>query len=168
MQRDTKLRIATALGIFALLITSLAITPSARAQSEQSSQGLSGAWWVSVSVYNCNTLAPIGRFTSMLLFSRGGTLTETTSNPSFLPGQRSVGLGTWALNHDGSYSASDVAFILFPGGPFQSGTQKLTHTITLNRDTSEWSDQATVDFYNVNGAPITQMHACATATAKRL
>ena len=168
MLRAKKPRFATALVAFAFLITSLAITRPAHAQSQQSSQGLSGAWWVSVSVYDCNTLAPKGRFTSMLLFSRGGTVTETTSNPAFLPGQRSVGFGTWALNDDGTYSASDVAFILFAGGPFQSGTQRLTHTIILSSDGSQWSDQATVGFYNANGTPISQMHACANASANRL
>jgi hypothetical protein len=158
--------------MFAILGLSLALTPAAQAQSQQSAQGLTGAWWVTVSVFDCSTLAPRGRFTSMLLFSRGGTLTETTSNPGFLPGQRSVGFGTWALNDDGTYSASDVAFILFAGGAgptqFQQGTQKLTHSITLNGDASQWTDRATVDFYNATGVPIVPMHACATASATRI
>jgi hypothetical protein len=162
----------TPLAIFAILVLSLASAPEVRAQSEQSANGLTGAWWVTVNVYECSTLAVRGRFTSMLLFSRGGTLTETTSNPAFITGQRSVGFGTWALNADGTYSASDVAFILFTGGAgptqFQQGTQKLTHTITLNADASQWTDQATVDFYTVAGAPIAPMHACATASAVRL
>jgi len=162
----------TPLAIFAILVLSLASTPAARAQSEQSANGLTGAWWVTVSVFDCSTLVSKGRFTSMLLFSRGGTLSETTSNPAFLPGQRSVGFGTWALNGDGTYSASDLAFILFAGGAgpaqFQPGTQKLTHTITLSGDASQWTDRATVDFYTVAGAPIAPMHACATASATRI
>jgi hypothetical protein len=167
-----KKRFVTGLAAFTLIASSLALTPTARAQSQQSAQGLTGAWWVSVAVYDCSTLASKGRFTSMLLFSRGGTLTETTSNPGFLPGQRSIGVGTWAQDEHGIYSASDVAFILFAGGAgpiqFQQGTQKLVHTITLNSDGSEWTDQATVDFYTAAGIPIAPMHACATATATRL
>jgi hypothetical protein len=162
----------TSIAVFSILAASLAVTPAAQAQSQQSAQGLTGAWWVTVSVFDCNTLAVRGRFTSMLLFSRGGTVTETTSNPAFLPGQRSVGFGTWALNDDGTYSASDLAFILFAGGAgpiqFQQGTQKLTHTITLNADASQWTDRATVDFYTVAGTPIVPMHSCATASAVRL
>lgn len=172
MSTRLKSRIVMALAACTVLVSSLSFTPAARAQSQQSAQGLTGAWWVTVSVFDCSTLAPKGRFTSMLLFSRGGTLTETTSNPGFLPGQRSVGFGPWALNDDGTYSASDVAFILFAGGAgpvqFQQGTQKLTHTITLNSDASQWTDQATVDFYTTAGALIAPMHACATATGTRL
>lgn len=164
-------RLVTATAAVTILASSLAATPALRAQSSQSaaSRNLEGAWWVTVAVYDCNTLAPKGNFTSMLIFSRGGTVSETTSNPAFLPGQRSTGFGTWALNDDGTYSATDVAFILFAGSnPFQQGSQKLTHTITLNADASQWIDHATVDFYTAAGIPIAPMHACAAATANRL
>ncbi len=165
-----KNRFVTGLVASTILAFSFAATPAVRAQSSQSaaSRSLEGAWWVTVNLYDCSTLAVRGRFTSMLLFSHGGTVTETTSNPAFLPGQRSVGFGSWALNDNGTYSASDVAFILFAGGPFQQGTQRLTHSITLNSDASQWTDEATVDFYTAAGAPITPMHACAIATASRL
>ena len=167
-----KNRAVTALVAFTVLASSLAAIPAARAKSSQSaaSRNLEGAWWVSVAVYDCSTLAPRGNFTSMLLFSHGGTVTETTSNPAFLPGQRSVGFGNWSLSDDGRYSATDVAFILFAGGgaPFQPGTQKLVHSISMNADASQWTDHATVDFYTAAGVPIVPMHACATATANRL
>jgi hypothetical protein len=141
-----------------------------QAQSAESAspRSLEGAWFVNVSVFDCNTLAPKGKFTSLLLFSRGGAVTETTANPGFLPGQRSIGIGTWDRTRHDNYTASDLAFIVFSGGPFQAGTQKLTHTITLSEDANQWSDQALVDFYDATGAPIPIMHACATATAKRL
>lgn len=139
------------------------------AQSEESAshRSLEGAWFVNVSVFDCNTLAPKGKFSSLLMFSRGGTVTETTANPGFFPGQRSIGIGTWEKAGHDTYTASDVAFLL-AGGMFQAGTQKLTHTITLSDDGNQWNDQALVDFYYATGAPITAMHACATATAKRL
>lgn len=163
-----KNRIVSVVSVFSILASSLAFTPAARAESEQWGRGLAGVWWVNVSVFDCTTLASKGKFTSMLLFARDGTLTETTSNPGFLPGQRSVGFGTWSAKDDGTYSASDVAFILFAGGPFQQGTQKLVHSITLNNHASQWTDQATVDFYTAAGVTIAPMHACATATANRL
>lgn len=155
---------------FTILAVCFAVTLPLHAQSEESASPgrLKGAWFVNVSVFDCNTLAPKGKFTSLLMFSRGGTVTETTANPGFLPGQRSIGIGTWEkVGHD-TYTASDLAFINFSGGPFQAGTQKLTHTITLSDDGTQWNDQALVDFYDATGAPIAGMHACATATAKRL
>jgi hypothetical protein len=163
-------RILAPLAGFTILAVCFAATLPLRAQSSQSAapNGLEGSWIVSVSVFDCTTLTPKGNFTSLLMFSRGGSVTETTSNPAFLPGQRSIGIGTWDKASDGSYSASDLAFIIFSGGHFQAGTQKLTHTITLTADGTQWNDQALVNFYDVTGAPIAAMHACATATAKRL
>ena len=98
MPTRTRSRIATTLAVAALLASSLANTPPVRAQSSQSAsaRSLEGAWWVTVTLYNCATGAKRPPFSSILLFSRGGTVIETTSNPAFLPGQRSIGVGTWA------------------------------------------------------------------------
>jgi hypothetical protein len=123
--------------------------PATSSPSNQSAwpHGLEGAWWVTVTLENCTTGVPYGLpFSSMLTFARGGTVTETTSNPGFQHGQRSVGLGTWSQGSDGTYTASDVAFILFSGGPFVQGTQKLVHSITLSSDGSSWTDSATIEF----------------------
>jgi hypothetical protein len=159
--------------------TMLSLTTASQAQSQQASFGLIGLWSVTVTLHpagNCDgpVIAPL--FSSMVMFSRGGTLTESTSNPAFAPGQRGTGLGVWGLNNDGTYSATDFAYILFtspnysPGPPpvgFQAGTQEITHTITLNSDATRWTDRATVQFYDVNHNPLNQA-ACATATAVRL
>lgn len=144
----------------------IASTP-VHAQSEQSAsaRSLEGAWWVTVTLYDCATGAKRPPFTSMLLFSRGGTLSETTANPGFLPGQRSTGFGTWAQSGDGTYVASDIAFIVFTGGPFQQGTQRLAHSISLS-DADHFSDKAVVQFFNASGALI--MQGCASASAARL
>jgi len=156
----------------------LSLAPTSQAQSQQSSVGLVGAWSVTVALHpagNCNgpVIAPL--FSSMVMFSRGGTVTESTSNPAFQPGQRGTGLGVWWLNDDGTYSATDVAYILFtssnyaPGPPpvgFAAGTQAITHSIVLNSDATGWTDRATVQFYDVNHNPLNR--ACATATAVRL
>ncbi|HEX4006092.1 MAG TPA: hypothetical protein VHX60_07940 [Acidobacteriaceae bacterium] len=146
----------------------LAAAVPLRAQSSQFDfhRSIEGAWWVSVTQYDCATGVKRPPFSSMLLFSTGGTLVETTSNPGFLPGQRGTGVGTWARSEEGTYTASDLAFILFTGGPFQQGTQKLTHSITLDRDADRFTDEATVQFYDVTGTLL--MSGCATATASRL
>ncbi|HEY1498581.1 MAG TPA: hypothetical protein VGF88_03320 [Acidobacteriaceae bacterium] len=147
---------------------SLAVTMPLHAQRNEfdSHRTIEGAWWVNVTQYDCTTGAKRPPFSSLLLFSPSGTLAEATSNPGFLPGQRSTGFGTWAWDEDGTYIASDVAFILFAGGPFQQGTQKLTHSITLDRDADRFTDEATVQFYDVTGTLL--MSGCATATASRL
>ena len=168
MPTRTRSRIATTLAVAALLASSLANTPPVRAQSSQSAsaRSLEGAWWVTVTLYNCATGAKRPPFSSMLLFSRGGTVIETTSNPAFLPGQRSIGVGTWSRDDHRTYTASDVAYIEFTGGAFARGTQKLTHSITLDHDADSFTDEATVQFFDSTGAVL--MSACASATAARL
>jgi hypothetical protein len=139
---------------------------------------LIGAWSVTVTLHpagNCDGPVIAPPFSSEVMFSRGGTLTESTSNPAFEHGQRGTGLGVWWLNDNGSYSATDVAYILFtssnyaPGPPpvgFAAGTQAITHNIILNRNATRWTDRATVQFYDVNHNPLNR--ACATASAVRL
>lgn len=158
--------------------TILSLTTVCQAQSEQASFGLIGAWSVTVTLHpagNCSGPVIGAPFSSIVMFSRGGTVTESTSNPGFEHGQRGTGLGVWWLNDDGTYSATDVAYILFtssnysPGPPpvgFAAGTQEITHTISLDQGASSWTDRATVQFYDSNRNPLNR--ACATATAVRL
>src|SRR5882757_7079955 len=64
---------------------------------------LEGSWMFQVSLQDCNSGTPIGApFLSLLTFARGGTVTETTSNPMFFPAVRGPGQGTWktAGHHD--------------------------------------------------------------------
>jgi hypothetical protein len=150
------------------LVLGFVAVPALRvhAQSAQSPGGLTGSWWVTVTLYDCNTGAKRPAFSSILLFDRGGTLAEATRNPGFQPGQRSTGFGTWSQSQSSTYEASDWAFIQFTAGPFQAGTQKIQHTITLNNDGSAFTDDASVYFYDVTGTLIQQ--GCATATGTRL
>src|ERR1700730_4806991 len=95
-------RVATAFLAGALV---LGTGISANAQSEQSPIGLEGTWRVQVTQYNCATGATRPPFWSLLSFARGGTLTETTSAPAFLPGQRTPGHGVWSSIGQNTYSA---------------------------------------------------------------
>ena len=168
MLMRTRSRLATTLALAALLASSLANTLPVRAQSSQSAsaRSLEGAWWVTVTLYNCATGAKRPPFSSILPFSRGGTVIETTSNHAFLPGQRSIGVGTWAQDEHRTYTASDVDYIEFTGGAFTQGTQKLTHSITLDHDADSFTDEAVVQFFDTTGGVV--MSACASATASRL
>lgn len=149
-----------------VLLTALFCTSNLLAQSPEGTGGLVGNWWVTVTITNCITTQPTKmKFPSMLLFARGGTLTESTFNPGFLPGQRGTGFGVWSLNDDGTYSARDTAFILFSGNGFTAGTQVITHTITLTGPDS-WKDTAHIHFYDIAGNAL--MNGCASASAKRM
>lgn len=161
MFHSIKFPIAAALA----LTMSLLPSPTVQAQSPQAALGLVGAWSVSVTLSDCNGTVR-GTFPSMVMFSRGGTVTETTFNPAFQPGQRSTGLGVWWLNDDDTYGGIDVAFIQYSAGMFTAGTQEIAHTITLSSDASQWNDKATVQFYDIAHNKLA--HACASASAVRL
>lgn len=162
MLASLRIPVSAALALAVCLLPSSA----ARAQDSQSAHGLVGAWSVSVTLTDCNGTVK-GTFPSLVMFSRGGTVTETTFNPAFQPGQRGTGLGVWwHRDDDDAYGAIDVAFIQYTAGPFTAGTQEITHQITLNDGASEWTDTATVQFYDLAHNPLA--HACATAKAVRL
>ena len=88
------------------------------------SGSLEGAWQVRITPYVCATgvpLPPAAEFDSLINFAAGGTMTETTSNPRFLPGQRSPGLGYWERNERRSYEIVFQAFVQFTGGQLHAG-----------------------------------------------
>jgi hypothetical protein len=156
-------------GLFAigLAIAFMISAIPAAAQSEAAATGLQGTWHVTVSLVNCSTGQNLGpSFSSLLLFARGGTLTGTTRNPFFQPGQRSDDFGIWWQTGTNAYSADSEAFILFTNSTppiFQSGTQRITQAITVNGDTFE--SVAITRFYDTNGSLLST--GCAHATATR-
>jgi hypothetical protein len=163
-----------AVAMAAALVLSLGLGAAARtARSDSDDRGLEGTWSVTVQLQNCQTLAPMGNpFSSYLSFARGGTLTESTSNPGFAAGQRGDGLGIW--NHQGhhSYYAKSTAFIFFttppnpPANPgFEAGTQTIAQTIKFDEDTDTWTSNAAISF--ADGSGTTYRQGCAVATGKR-
>jgi hypothetical protein len=157
-------RTATALVAGALILGS-AVT--ARAQSEQSPKGLEGTWRVQVTQYNCATGATLPPFWSLLSFARGGVLTETTSNPGFLPAQRTPGHGVWSSAGGNAYTAVSEGFILFdsPTNPpgLKAGVQKILQAIVLT-DEDHFTSLASVNFFNNDGTTVT---GCARAVGTR-
>lgn len=145
------------------LVFVFAASLMAVAQSEQSSEGLTGVWRVTVALQDCATGTPLGApFTSLLSFNRGGTMSGTTSNPSFAPGQRSADLGIWEYKGDHNYFAASEAF-LAAGGPFQQGTQRIAQAVHV--DGNEFESNATVQFMNASGG--VYRAACAVAHGTR-
>lgn len=139
--------------------------PGMQAQSDESARGLNGTWWATVVLYDCASGAVRPPFTSLVAFARGGTMSETTGNPAFQPGQRTSGYGTWSKAADDTYSSVDEAFILFSAGPFTQGTQRINHSITLT-DENHFSDTGTVQFFDMHGTLL--VSGCARASGVRV
>jgi hypothetical protein len=148
----------------ALLLT---FTVTANAQSSQSANGLGGTWRVQVQQQVCATGAPLGPvFQSLLSFHDGGTMSGTTSNPSFAPGQRTSDYGVWSYQGNQTYSAASEALILFNSAapaPFVRGSQRIAQQITVNGDT--FTSVATVQFYDASRN--LYISGCAVATGVR-
>jgi len=171
-RKTMKLRISKQFGraatafLAGVLVLGAGIT--ANAQSAQSPNGLEGTWRVQVTQYDCSTGATRPPFWSLLSFARGGTSTDTTSAPAFLPGQRTSGHGVWSSTAEGTYSAVSEAFILFdsPTNPpgLKMGTQKILQAIVLI-DEDHFNSVASVKFFNADGTTLT---GCAKAAGTRL
>jgi len=150
-----------------LLVQGSAINARAQA-TESAASPLEGTWLVQVSQYNCSTGVTRPPFASLLTFARGGIMTESTSNPALLPGQRTAGHGFWQVTGVNSYLAVTDAFILFdsPTNPpgLKKGIQKITQSIAFT-DENHWAALATVKFFNADG---TTSSGCAKAQATRI
>jgi hypothetical protein len=95
-------------------------------------------------------------------------MTGTTTNPAFLPGQRSGDYGIWSPTPGHGFTASEEAFINFAGGSFSQGSQVINHSITLTRHGNEFNDDASTQFYDVNRNALSPTPSCATAVGQRL
>ena len=142
---------------------------------------IEGPWFVRVTVRACDTSASLGSFLSLVSFHEGGTISETTSSPSFAIGQRSPGHGTWEYEGHHTYSQRMVSLINFdtaanlPGTPgfnpalpvtpgFFAGWSVVTHTITAT-DADHLTSSGTNAFYKADGT--LYRTGCSTAVATR-
>ena len=129
---------------------------------------LEGTWQVRITPYDCATgvpLPPAAEFDSLNSFASGGTMTEANSNPRFLPGQRSIGLGYWERHGRSSYEAVFQAFVQFTGGNYTQGVQRVEQKIEL-MDADHWNSTAVVEFTDVAGAPL--LSGCMRAVGVRM
>jgi hypothetical protein len=157
---------ACSLVLVSILLMGSTVSLQAQSNRSASAQSLRGTWWVTVTLVDCTTGDPGPSFVSLLTFAQGGTMSETTANPAFQPGQRTSGYGTWARQPGGAYSSIDEAFILFTAGPFQQGTQRINHSITVSPHGDEFNDEAIVQFFDTNGNVVAS--GCARAVGARL
>jgi hypothetical protein len=139
----------------AALTASLVVLASGIVASAQTPDAIQGTWRVQVVQYNCaNPSITFPPFYSLLSFHSGGTESETTSNPSLVPGQRTSGYGYWLAAGAHQYFMVTEAFILFnsPTTPpgLQTGTQKIVQSIVLT-DKNHFATDGTVNFFATSG-----------------
>jgi hypothetical protein len=133
-------------------------------------EGLTGTWRVQVTTYNCKSGVANPPFSSFLTFDAAGTLTGTTANAVFLPGQRSSDHGVWKRMGGSYFSAISEAFIQFstppgsPTPPLVRGVQRIEQGIEMTgRD--NFNSEATLTFFDEGGSVV--LSGCARASAQR-
>jgi hypothetical protein len=148
---------------------------------EESDRRIVGAWAVRVTLRNCDTNAPMGSFTSIVAFHRGGTLTESPGSLAFQLGQRSEGHGVWQQLNGRTFSQDVIALILFdsppnlPGTPtfdpskpvspgFTAGWQTISHRVRLTGQDS-FESSGTTEFFNSSGQ--SYRTGCSSAVGQR-
>jgi len=157
-----------------LLALAAAAAGSPRLHAANTSPTLTGSWRVTVMLVDCTTGAARPPFHSLLTFGSDGTLSGTTNNGTFKPGQRTSDYGVWQRTQATSFHAVSEAFILFssaastapPAPPFARGVQRITQDIEIDpRSPDVFSSQASVEFFDEAGNVV--MTGCATATGSR-
>src|SRR5271157_1368413 len=137
------------------LLVAILVLAAGTIASAQSPDVLVGTWRVQVVQYNCaNPSITFPPFYSLLSFHQGGTETETTSNPSLLPGQRTSGHGFWKPLGHSQYLMVVEAFILSnsPTTPpgLQIGTQKIVQAVGVT-DPNHFNTNGSVNFFTTSG-----------------
>jgi hypothetical protein len=166
--RSGAAQLAAALTVGTLLV--LGTGSRLAADSGRADNRLQGTWRVTVTTEDCATGAPLSTFNAILVFAPGGTMSGTTSNPAFRPGQRTSDYGVWRRARGGTYRVVSEAFILFdsPAAPpvpgFVRGVQRLTQAIEVEGDT--FASDAGVQFFNSNSDLL--VTGCASAVGQRM
>jgi hypothetical protein len=149
--------------------STLLLAQAASVQAEDRDFGprrIEGSWTVEITQRNCETGEALGNpFLSMLTFSGGGTLVETTSNPMFFPAVRGPGHGAWTYAGARTFKAVSVAFITLNGVLVKTQTIRQTIEMAEGSDTFT-TPSASVEFVPVAGGPT--ITGCASATGKRI
>lgn len=137
----------------------------ARADDDNDSARLQGTWVVTVTQRDCTSGAQLGApFLSLLTFAKGGTMTETTSNPMSFPAERGPGHGVWSQISRHRYSASSIALITLNGA--LTTLQTITQTIKIGDDPDQFqTTKVHVEFFTPAGTLVRS--GCATATGAR-
>jgi hypothetical protein len=168
--------------VAALALLTAAGWATAKDDEREAAAALQGTWQVRLTPYVCGSdpivTLPQAAIDSYLNFGAGGTLIETTSNPRFMPGQRSPGFGHWERVGRRTYAAVFQAFVQFSTQPatptsYQRGTQRVEQEIELvdadrwSSTADRWTSTAVVTFRDIGGNKVPPS-GCAIAAAVRM
>ena len=121
--------------------------------------GIEGVWTANVSIRDCQTGDVIRSVRALNLFIHDGSLTETAVNVL-----RTPSVGTWKHLEGQTFNSTLTFFRYNPDGAFASRA-KVTRTIELSEDGSEFTSTGTVEDFDANNVLISK--ACPTETATR-
>ncbi len=123
---------------------------------------LIGTWDVQVTTRDCQTTAALKTFPSILTYSIGGTVLESTSG---IPqAAKSPGQGVWNHIRDNTYHIKFKSLRFDLSGNF-TGTTVISQIINLTNRGNEGESTGTVELYAPNGNLIAA--GCSTSTATR-
>ena len=157
-------RILRTSAIVALALAATQITVSAQETADaehgpKEKPGIEGVWIVNVSIRDCRRGDVIRNVRALNLFIHDGSLTETAVNVL-----RTPSVGSWRHFEGKTYTSKFTFFRYNPDGTFASRA-KVTRTIELIEDHSEFTSTGTVEDFDANNVLIST--ACATETATR-
>jgi hypothetical protein len=158
-----------AVGVLGLAFTLAAPVPA----GAQGGAPLVGVWGASIQLRDCASGTAIGPpIRALYTYHQDGTLIQSPSATAFLPGQRSVGHGTWSVGPGGTVAERVVALIVFTtpagtpaGSPgFQAGWEVAAATITMSGP-DQYTASASARFFDTERQEYRA--ACTTRTAER-
>jgi hypothetical protein len=145
-----------------LLVAASSMHPKARADNDESDNGLKGTWRVQVTVRNCQTGEAQRTFPALFTFATGGTLTAVTGGQP--PALATPGLGVWRHTNGRTYSAVSEAFVFSPAGVWAQ-THRLTRSIEIDNDADAFTDTIALEIFDTNGNVIVK--GCGTSVGSR-
>ncbi|MDH5175530.1 MAG: hypothetical protein OEW50_13185 [Gammaproteobacteria bacterium] len=136
----------------ALLLGVAAQAQNAPVGSSAAQAALQGTWNVRMTPYDCATgqTFPAVAFLRRLGIHAGGTLAEANFNPTFQPGQRSSGLGSWERTGPKTYRALTEAYVFFASQWYARGFQRIDEAINLE-DADHYVGSGRVEFTDEQG-----------------
>ncbi|MBS0327811.1 MAG: hypothetical protein JSS46_14875 [Proteobacteria bacterium] len=159
---------AIAAATLVVLMAGPAVADNRGADRSHAPASLQGSWEVTITPQDCITGDPFPAFAfnSLMTFHAGGTMTETTANPTFQPGQRSLGAGYWLRSGRREYDAVFQAYIQFTGGNYTRGHQRVEQAIAM-QDDDHWTAALAIAFVDPMGGT-TRPPGCASVVASRM
>lgn len=145
-----------------LLVTASLGTASLEANDRSLERAIEGVWEPTVTIRDCQSLAPIFSFASMDSYIYGGSfVAESASEPNI----RATGLGTW--RHAGGRTfVALYQFFTYDAAGLPSGRLKVSSRIRLSVDGSSFTAVDAAQVTDLQGNVLTQV--CSTREARRV